>query len=101
MAPLTLDRPQQVWPSTKQEIANMTDTQTKTTNRKPTHDIFHVRGEGKSAFWTKVGAGWIHEDTEGMNLALDLVPIDGSGRLVVRIRKEKPAQGSEQPQQIA
>lgn len=33
-----------------------------TTNRKPTHDVLHVRGEGKSAYWTKIGAAWTHED---------------------------------------
>ncbi len=79
----------------------MADNQTKSSNRKPTHDIFHVRGESKNAFWTKVGAGWIHEDSEGMNLALDLIPADGSGRLVVRVRKEKAAEETEPQKQAA
>ena len=46
--------------------------------RKPTHGVYHIRGEGphgsKSAYWTKIGAAWIHEDGEGLNLSLDLVP---------------------------
>ncbi len=67
-----------------------------TTNRKPTHDVLHVRGEGKAAYWTKVGAAWLHEDGQGLNLALEFVPVNGDGRLVVRIRKDKPAQGEAQ-----
>ena len=60
------------------------------TNRKPTHDILHVRGEGDKAFWTKIGAAWVHEDGQGLNLSLDFVPADANGRLVIRIRKDKP-----------
>ena len=34
--------------------------------RKPTHGVFHIRGEGphgsKSAYWTKIGAAWMHDD---------------------------------------
>ncbi len=60
-----------------------------TTNRKPTHDICHVRGEGKNAFWTKIGAAWIHEDGQGLNLSLDFIPTGNDGRLVIRIRKDK------------
>lgn len=63
------------------------------TSRKPTHDICHVRGEAKNAYWTKIGAAWLHEDGQGLNLSLDFVPVHGDGRLVIRIRKDKPAQG--------
>jgi len=69
-----------------------------TTNRKPTHDVLHVRGEGKSAYWTKVGAAWLHEDGQGLNLALEFVPVSNDGRLVVRLRKDKPAQQGEAQQ---
>ncbi len=61
----------------------------KTQNRKPTHDVLHVKGEGKSAFWTKIGAAWTHEDQAGLNVALDFMPVTTDGRLVIRIRKEK------------
>lgn len=60
-----------------------------TTNRKPTHDVLHVRGEGKSAYWTKIGAAWTHEDQGGLNLALDFMPVNGDGRLIIRVRKDK------------
>ena len=55
--------------------------------KKPTHGVFHIRGEGKNAYWTKIGAAWIHEDGEGLNLSLDFIPTDGSGRLVIRANK--------------
>ncbi len=60
-----------------------------TPNRKPTHDVLHVKGEGKSAYWTKIGAAWMHEDQAGLNLSLDFMPVGGDGRLVIRIRKDK------------
>ena len=61
-----------------------------TPNRKPTHDVLHVKGEGKSAYWTKIGAAWTHDDQGGLNLALDFMPVAGDGRLVIRLRKDKP-----------
>ena len=65
--------------------------------RKPTHAIYHVRGEAKDAYWTRVGAAWIHEDGAGLSLALDFVPVNSDGRLVVRANKptegEQPSQG--------
>jgi hypothetical protein len=51
------------------------------TNR-PTHGVYIVEGEGKKAYWTKIGAAWEHEDGEGFNISLTCLPI--SGRLVVR-----------------
>lgn len=65
--------------------------------RKPTHAIYHVRGESKDAYWTRVGAAWIHDDGAGLSLALDFVPVNSDGRLVVRANKptegEQPSQG--------
>lgn len=61
-----------------------------TPNRKPTHDVLHVKGEGKGAYWTKIGAAWTHDDQGGLNLALDFMPVAGDGRLVIRLRKDKP-----------
>jgi len=54
------------------------------TNR-PTHNVYVVEGEGDSAYWTKVGAAWQHEDREGFNISLSAMPL--SGRLVVRTAK--------------
>lgn len=57
------------------------------TNHRPTHAVYVVEGEGESAFWTKIGALWPHEDGDGFNLQLSCLPF--TGRLV--IRKPKPA----------
>lgn len=62
----------------------MSRNQTKT--RRPSHAVYIVEGEGESAFWTKVGAAWPHEDGDGFNLQLSAVPL--TGRLT--IRKIKP-----------
>ena len=49
----------------------------------PTHEVFHVSGEGDSAFWTKIGAAWEHKDSNGFNIQLELMPIT-SNRIVLR-----------------
>jgi hypothetical protein len=56
------------------------------TAKRPSHDVFLVDGDGDKAFWTKIGAGWLHEDGDGFNLTLIAIPV--TGRLVVR--KAKP-----------
>lgn len=60
-----------------------------TQNRKPTHDVCHVTGEGDKAYWNTIGAAWIHKDGKGMNLSLDYMPLKSDGRLVIRIRNDK------------
>lgn len=61
--------------------------------KKPTHGVYHVCGEGEKAYWTKIGAAWIHEDGEGLNLSLDFIPTRDAGRLVIRAAKPEQAQG--------
>lgn len=56
-------------------------------NKRPSHAVFVVEGEGESAFWTKIGSCWQHEDGEGFNIALTAVPL--TGRLVIRKRQPK------------
>ena len=67
-----------------------------TTTNKPTHAVYHVRGEGENAYWTKIGAAWMHKDQGGLNLSLDLIPANSNGRLVIRANKadEKPQKES-------
>lgn len=62
---------------------------TKTTNHTPSHDVFHVIGEGESARWTKLGAAWAHKDGEGFNIQLNFMPLGNEGRFVVRKVKPK------------
>lgn len=65
------------------------------TPNRPTHDICFVRErKDQKAFWTTIGRAWAHKDAGGMNLQLDFLPIDvAQGRIVVRVRSEKPANG--------
>jgi len=53
-----------------------------TESNRPTHGVFIVEGEGKKAFWTKVGAAWANKDGEGFTINLTCLPLNG--RLVVR-----------------
>lgn len=61
-------------------------TRTSTSNR-PSHAVYVVEGDGENAYWTKVGAAWAHEDSDGFNLQLSCLPL--SGRLVVRKPRPK------------
>lgn len=57
------------------------------TNR-PSHGVYIVEGEGKKAFWTRIGAAWAHEDGDGFTVRLTCIPLEG--RMVVRKpRKEE------------
>lgn len=67
---------------------------TKETTSKPNLIAYHVQGGGdgkKKSYWTRIGAAWRHEDNEGANVVLDLLPIAESGqvRIVLRAAKEK------------
>lgn len=64
----------------------------KTTTNKPTHDICFVRErKDQKAFLTTIGRAWAHKDAGGMNLQLDFLPADlSAGRIVIRVRTEKP-----------
>ena len=50
--------------------------------RRPTHRLFRVIGDGKSAIWTPIGAAWPNKDGMGFNVSCDLVPLQG--RIVMR-----------------
>ncbi|WP_137865077.1 MULTISPECIES: hypothetical protein [unclassified Sphingomonas] len=60
---------------------------------KPTHRIYLVTGEGKSAFWTPIGAAWPNRDGEGFSLQYDALPL--GGRTVMRRITERPAKEAE------
>lgn len=55
----------------------------------PSHEVFHVIGEGDKSRWTKIGIGWRHNDGEGMNLIINYTPLDAGNTVV---RKVKPKQ---------
>ncbi|WP_166298320.1 hypothetical protein [Bradyrhizobium sp. 2S1] len=58
---------------------------TKSKAKRPSHEAFVVNGEGESAFWTKIGAVWPHDDGKGCNVELLALPV--GGRLTIRERE--------------
>ncbi len=71
----------------------MAKTQPKLPGTKPTHRIYLVTGEGKSAFWTPIGAAWPNRDGHGFSLQYDALPL--GGRTVMRRITERPSKGAE------
>jgi hypothetical protein len=57
---------------------------------KPTHRLYRVDGEGKSAYWTPIGAAWPNRDGEGFSVQCDAVPL--TGRIVMRRITERPSE---------
>jgi hypothetical protein len=65
----------------------MTDTST-SKGRKPTHTVYHVReGQGDKTYWTRIGGAWAHNDGQGFNCQLEVVPLDG--RVTLRVANER------------
>jgi hypothetical protein len=56
--------------------------------RKPTHRLYQVTGDGKSAIWRDIGAAWPNKDGAGFNIACNAVPLHG--RIVLRAITERP-----------
>lgn len=53
----------------------------------PDFIAWHVLSRGGKAFWTRIGASWLHHDGNGMSLQLETFPIDG--RIVLRAPREE------------
>ena len=65
----------------------MTDSNT-TSSKAPSHVAYHVRDrEGKQGIWTRIGSAWPHADGKGLNLQMDMVPLDG--RITLRVPSDK------------
>lgn len=61
---------------------------TKVQNEKrPSHEVFQVKGDGDKSYWTKIGAAWAHRDGKGFSISIDAFPFEG--RIVVRPHKAK------------
>lgn len=68
----------------------MTTTNTNNqTSKAPSHGVYTVRdrGEGKKAFWIRIGSAWPHRDGKGFNVQLECHPLDD--QLTLRIEGEK------------
>jgi hypothetical protein len=77
--------------------ANRKDTimarQTTPTVSKPTHRLYRVEGDGKSARWTEIGAAWPNKDGQGFSISCTVVPL--GGRIIMRAITERPASKNE------
>ena len=57
-------------------------------NKSPSHIAYQVRDrEGKKGYWTRIGSVWPHQDGQGFNVQLEVVPLDG--RITLRVATEK------------
>lgn len=65
----------------------MARTSQTSTPKAPDFIAFHVQSKGEKAFWTKVGASWLHQDGNGMTLQLETLPING--RIVLRAPRDE------------
>ena len=64
-------------------------TTTQANGAKPTHRIYRVSGEGKSASWTEIGAAWPNKDGLGFSITCAAMPL--TGRIVMRAITEREA----------
>lgn len=62
------------------------------TNKRPTHVIWQVTGEGEQSRWTRVGAAWPNRDGKGLRLVFDAVPV--TGRTMLREIGEQQPEGN-------
>lgn len=51
-------------------------------DRRPSHRLYQVVGDGEASTWIPIGAAWPHKDEQGFNVVCDAVPL--SGRMVLR-----------------
>lgn len=61
-------------------------------NKKPTHIVWQVLGEGKKARWVRLGAAWPNRDGKGLTIEFDAYPVD---RRIV-LREQEQTEGGQQ-----
>jgi hypothetical protein len=52
----------------------------------PSHRVYAVTRNAKQSYWREIGALWPHGDSEGFNLMLEYLPLNGAA---IVIRKPK------------
>jgi hypothetical protein len=67
-------------PSNRKE--NIMTKQANTSAPKPTHRLYRVEGQGKSAKWTEIGAAWPNKDGAGFSISVKAKELEG--RIVMR-----------------
>lgn len=72
-------------------------------SKRPDLIAFHVTEPGderSKSFWTRIGAAWRHDDGEGYNIDLQLLPATG-GKIVLRVPKDRDEADQARPSQAA
>ena len=65
-----------------------TQTTSQATSRRPTHVAYSVRErENKRSEWRPIGVAGMHGDGKGINIQVDLIPLDG--RITLRAAEDK------------
>jgi hypothetical protein len=65
-----------------------TDKAETTASKLPSHIAYTVRDrEGQKAIFTRIGAAWPHKDSNGFNIQIETVPLDG--RITLRVASGK------------
>lgn len=65
-----------------------------TTKHTPAYIAYTVDGNGRGAYWTRIGAAWPQRSGEGFSIQLAALPI--TGRIV--LMPPKPAEGESSPE---
>jgi hypothetical protein len=55
----------------------MTNTDTQTSGKSPSHIAYQVSKGGQKSYWTRIGIAFAHKDNKGFNIVLESLPIDG------------------------
>jgi hypothetical protein len=51
-------------------------------DRRPTHHLYRVQGDGAATIWTIIGAAWPNKDGKGFSINCEAIPL--TGRIVLR-----------------
>ena len=70
-----------------------------TTQQRPAFTAFAVskRGDDQDDWWTPIGAAFPHKDSQGYNIVLQAIPLDG--KVVLRLPKENDGDDAGRAQQ--
>lgn len=58
-----------------------------TQSEQPSHELFHIAGEGRRSRWMRIGAAWPHKDGDGFSLDIELMPVK-PGRFALRVKQQ-------------
>lgn len=61
--------------------------------KRPDYTVYFIQ-DREGCPWTTIGAAWSHNDGEGFNLKLDLLP-NVAGRIVLRTIKAEGTEGGQ------